>query len=225
MTYSRGLIAANALRMLGGCTKGTPPRMLRLVARACVFPTMAFAAEAWWKYGGKGLKGQAKRLDAAWCKALRAAIPAYRTTSNALVHHFAGLPTAAHLLDQTIRMHAIRIQRLDAAHPLRRRCRTAKDFPGTRLHRITTILPDHPESADPLRHPPWLEPPRATDVAEALASATEGQQRAVRAAEFARWRDSLPPGERILYTDGSKLPDGSTGSGWVLFTGGDAAAR
>src|SRR4051812_44212548 len=104
--------------MLGGCMKGAPPRMLRLVARACVFPAMAYAAEAWWRLGGKGLKGPEKRLNSAWCKALRAAMPTYRTTSNALIHHFAGLPTAAHLLDQAVRTFAIRIRRLDETHPL-----------------------------------------------------------------------------------------------------------
>src|SRR4051812_44675747 len=42
---ARGRNAANALKMLGGCYKGTPTRLLLNVARACVLPTMTFAAE------------------------------------------------------------------------------------------------------------------------------------------------------------------------------------
>src|SRR4051794_23397392 len=141
--------------MLGGCMKGAPPKLLRNAARACVLPTITFAAEAWWKLGSKGFISQVNRLNSEWCKALRAAIPTYRTTSKGLVHHFAGMPPLDLLLDHAIRLHALRLRRLDQAHPLRSRCKTASDYKGTRLHLAWTLLPDRPETADPLRHPPW----------------------------------------------------------------------
>ena len=43
----------------------------------------------------------------------------------------------------------------------------------------------------------------------------------MRAAAFSRWLSTLPARDWVLYTDGSKLPDGRTGAGWTLRHGGN----
>jgi hypothetical protein len=40
-----------------------------------------------------------------------------------------------------------------------------------------------------------------------------------------RWIRSLPDFTILLYTDGSKLEDGCTGSGWAIYCVGDGTAR
>src|SRR3954465_288955 len=103
---------------------------------------MTFAAEAWWippGTSGKRMATAVKEMEKAWRTALRVALPVFRTTPTALLHHPARPPPAAprpppveHFLDPLSRLHAVRLHRLDPAHPLRARCRVAARFPKTR---------------------------------------------------------------------------------------------
>src|SRR4051812_26562287 len=156
---SRGRTAANALRMLGGCFKGASAEHLLKVARACVLPTMTFAAEAWWlppKTTKKRMITGVDPMNKAWRAALRAALPVYKTTPVPLLHHAAGLPPVQQILDHMSRLHTARLHRLDPAHPLRIRTHSAHLYPKTRLAKTLDLLPAKMERANPLLNPPWV---------------------------------------------------------------------
>jgi len=223
----KGQTAANALRVLGGCRKGASPRLLLTVARATVLPTMAFASEAWWWPPGSRrsrMAGAIKKMDLAWRTALKAALPLYRTTPNELVHHAAGLPPFVHHLDHLARRHALRIHRLDPAHPLRKRLRTTDRYPETRLAYTKALLPATPEEVNPLAVPPWHEPPVPDATDTALSFGAHGVTKAAKAAAFVQWQRTLPPRDWVLFTDGSKLENGNTGAGWTIVHGANTLA-
>src|SRR5947209_13284729 len=104
-------------------------------------------------------------MDRVWRIALRAALPVYRTTPISLLHHAAGQPPIQLLLDQQTRLHALRLYRLDREHPLRKRCKTANEYPKSRLARTLSLLPIKVERTDPIRHLPWFLPRKKVEVA------------------------------------------------------------
>src|SRR5947209_1886654 len=115
---------ANALRMLRGCHKGAPSHSLINVVWACVVATMTYAAEGWYHppgYTKKRMSIAIESMDRALRVGLRAALPAFCTTPSELLHHAANVPSMRQILDHTMRRHALRIQRLDPEHPLRKR--------------------------------------------------------------------------------------------------------
>ena len=208
---SRGMKSAAALRLLSGISKGAPANALRKVARACTLGTMGYASESWWKPPSpsrKRLTGGHGKLESAWRKALRTTLPVYRTTSNKLVHHFASLPPLSLLLDDAARRTAARTARLDPAHPISRRLRTAHRYPSTRLSQRHALLPGPAEAVNPLVYPPWhTSPPIATLSKEDALSAAK---RAIR---------DRASTDIHLYSDGSRLKSGQTGGGWIAYLG------
>lgn len=227
---AKATTAANALRMLGGCGKGASARLLRQAVLACVLPPATFACEAWWKLLPAGAKSLPERaaasvLDKPLRIALRAAAPVWRTTSTDMLHHTLGIPPASLVLDDCARKAAIRLAGLDAKHCLSRledvpeRLKPRLRWP-TRLTSLRSrALPFQVErgvrpvvrGAAPLTQPP---PQRAT-------GATPEDQ----AASYLAWQRTQsashpnPLRNFWLFTDGSKLEDGRTGAGWVLYAG------
>ena len=202
--------AAGALRLLAGFAKGAPPNLMRQAVTACVVPVALFAAEAWWPPPNaptRRAKGLALKVDLALRVALRAALPVYRTTPIYLLHHAAGLPPAEILLDHVSRRAAIRLSRLDPAHPSRRGARASRP---SRLQQIATLPPFRPERVNPL----------ALGAAEIPAPSgyipTPGAPKAQQAEDFLAWKAQQHPRDMWVYSDGSKLSDGRAGGGWAV---------
>jgi hypothetical protein len=119
---SKAKRAALALRMLGGCKRGAPAKLLRQAVTACVLPILTFTSDCWWKPPNmprRGIQSLAPRADVVLRHTLRAALPLYCTTPNQLLYHYAGLAPATQLLDDASRRATIRLSRLDVYHPLR----------------------------------------------------------------------------------------------------------
>ena len=203
--------AAGALRMLSGCAKGAPAALMRRAVTTCVLPVAMFASETWWpppNSPSRRARGLAEKVDLALRVALRAALPAYRTTPTHLLHHAAGIPPAEILLDNASRRAAIRLTRLDPAHPSRGRAHARQP---SRLQRLATLPPFPAERVNPLRRikpripgPPGLPQPT-------------GAPKQTAAQSFLDWQRKQHPRDVWVYTDGSKLPDGRAGGAWAVY--------
>ena len=204
--------AAQALRLLSGCTRGAPPKLMRNAVTACVVPAALYAAEAWWpppNSPSRRAKGLALKIDLALRVAMRAAVPVYKTTPIHLLHHATGIPPAELLLDQASRKAAIRLTRLDPAHPLRKSARARTE---TRLTRLTSLAPFKTERSNPLAlRAATIPPPGGYKPGPPKAPKSE------QAANFYSWKTQQQPRDLWVYTDGSKLQDGRTGGGWVVY--------
>ena len=236
--------AADALRMLGGVRRGAPASSLRLAVQAGVVPIFTYAAEAWFRpKSPDARRGQAHLglLDAALGESLRAALPVYKTTPTPLLHHAAGIPPAALLLNSVRRRSALRTLRLDPAHPLRtrqppatrwRRGRRAAHEPShqdpTRLSALANMLPAKPAYdanlppprwVDPLRQPPPETAPPPTPRCPMTAAGRKNY-----ASTFIAWQSTQSVRDVWLYTDASRLPDGRLGASWQLYLMGRVVA-
>ena len=106
--------------MLGGTTQGAPAYVLQHAAKACVLPILTYGAEAWWPPPNirQRTRALARKLDIIQNIALRAILPAYKTTPTAFLHQAAGIPPVEVLLDAISRWFAIRLSQLDKKHHL-----------------------------------------------------------------------------------------------------------
>ena len=208
--FQKARTAACALQMLGGCRRGAPASSMRQAVTAGVIPIMTFAAAAWWPLQSRAAKGLATRADAVLSRALRAALPVYRTTPIPLLHHAAGVPPAQQLFRTAQYRAAARLVRLDPRHPVRLRNRPSVRRDRTRMSALHDLLPATPEVQDALARPRWFQPP------ERDAWPAVGETRVDQAASFRTWEASQNPRDFWLFTDGSRLTDGRTGAGWVL---------
>lgn len=90
------------MKILAGCYKGTPVDSLLCVVRAGVLPVITYGWQAWWRTpGSKTPAWMIDVLDTTLRKALRAALPVYRTTPNHLLAHASGIPPMELLLSVT----------------------------------------------------------------------------------------------------------------------------
>ena len=197
--------AAGALRLLGGCAHGAPAAVLRQAVIACVIPVLTYAAEAWWPVPGACERTRAsltKALSKPLRNALRVALPVWRTTPIALLHHAAGIPPIDLLLDHAIRKAAIRLSRLDPAHTLRRRL--AWSNPDTRIPQIAGAIPFRIERANPLR---------TCEPRTQIPSPASGPDRQSQARAFSTWERRQALNDLWVFSDGSKTA-GGTGGGW-----------
>ena len=145
-------------------------------------------------------------------------LPVWKTTPTRLLHHAAGIPPADVLLDKVARRSAVRLARLDPAHPLTvaRRQLTAKP---THLKRLWQALPGRPERVNPLAHAPWEQP------GSPHPQVARGPDREAQARNFTAWANARAATDLWVYSDGSKKPDGSTGGGWTVSCCGQTLAE
>ena len=209
----KAMRAATALRMLGGCSHGAPAAFLRLALCGGVLPTLTYAAEVWWpihSHPRRGAKNFTKQVDKAINVVLRSILPVYRTTLNPLLHHAAGIPPADITYKTACRRAAARIARLDPLHPLRTQ-QTPTHLKGRTRLSIIQLLPAPPDFANCLARPVWHQP-----LLQAPSPAT-GPNKKSQTLTFLRWQHLQSPRDLWLYTDESRLEDGRTGAGWVLY--------
>ncbi|KAL5630208.1 hypothetical protein BROUX41_000080 [Berkeleyomyces rouxiae] len=131
-------------------------------------------------------------------------VPAYRTTPHAALYREAGILPAPLMLDRCRRNAAVRATGLDEHHPLARMIRSRAYTCLTLRHSELPRAPIPPRVL-PLDHPP----PRPPDIKDV---------RQIRAAKAHIMR--IPLWDVQIFSDGSKLQDGSTGVAAVLYAAG-----
>jgi hypothetical protein len=111
------------------------------------------------------------------------------------------------------------ISTVSTAHPLLKRARKVlrQGHPTSRFARRVLSLPAS-EQVNPLQHPPWL--PRESRIAiQDRIGAPYGRSKEQAAADFMSYQ-TIPPHDIVLFSDGSKISNGSTGCGYVGFQAG-----
>ena len=132
------------IRQIDTVQRGAAPGIMIKAVQVCVLSTALYGAEAWWpgtsrittkkdKKVGTGVGWHTNLLDNTITKAIRAALPVWRTTPNLVLHRESGIPPAIILLQQKQLLTAARIQRLDAWHPLVFR---ARENPKETINRL-----------------------------------------------------------------------------------------
>lgn len=220
---SKALQVANALRCFGNTMRGISPQLSKQVISACVLPIAYFGTPTWWpgKTRKKGYRIISNRvgthlnmLDKMQRAAARAILPVYRTTPSATLYRESGLNPAELTLEYLSRRAIIRTRRLDPYHPLFIKChRLASSPPVTRFSRMIRTIPPS-EQIDPLSIPPWE---RFSARNRLSATTLDFSSPDRKASIFRDFLNSLPKGDILVFTDGSNLPDGRAGIGFVIF--------
>lgn len=199
---SKAKRVGDALRSLSNTQSGAPPQAMLTAVRACAINVALYGAEVWHPgqkncYGqDTRVKGHEEVVSRAITHVTRAAIPAYKTTPCAAILREGGIPPGTVLLGGIRRRAAARIRRLDSYHPLASRIHRT----NTRLGRLAALAA--PRENQPILSPRPAQSPFATGEAEAIQ------------------RDKSTPATHIrIYSDGSKLDDGSVGWGYAAWQG------
>ena len=129
----------------------------------------------------------------------RAILPVYKTTpTSALLREVWLKP--AHILLEEIRLRsAVRLAAVDCFHPLVRRFTVSR--PQTRLSEKLKLVP-------PISRPQLFPPSYKSPLNQSRADFS--------AQEFAERIRELPPWDILVFSDGSKLANGSAGAGAVV---------
>ena len=107
----------NGIKILAGCYKGAPTDSLLKAVRACVLPILTYGYQAWWPTPERRrVTTMTADLDKVIGRAVRAALPVYRTTPSHLLSHAAGIPPMEMVLDDLMHGEAIRMSIIDPTH-------------------------------------------------------------------------------------------------------------
>ncbi|ESZ89587.1 hypothetical protein SBOR_10028 [Sclerotinia borealis F-4128] len=210
-----------ALRWLGGSDKAyprpgqsyarPPAHAMRKAVTTCVLPSLLYGTEAW--YGGRfkaarRLKtGQTKvsarlgwhvtQIEKVLTVAIRGVIPAWKTTPVTALYCETGLPSAMAALEEAKLRFALRLQSVDATHPLtkrieppiiiKRRDTGTRQRTKTKVQRLGLLVPPIPK--------PTLKPPRYTTSYR--IDPTEGIDKKTAAKAFNTWQEPDTGGLRF----------------------------
>ena len=231
------------LRHINGVQRGAAPGPLIRAVQACVLSTALYGAEAWWpglsrittirdKEVGTGVGWHTSLLDKTITKAIRVALPAWRTTPNSALHREAGIPPASIILQQKMLRSAARMRRMDAWHPLALR---AAEDPKDTIKRLglrsgqRDRLFRQPERymtrlQISVRQVPTAEGPGKLYFPHGLPASTPGsREKEARSGSIKRWLTSLPANAVCAFSDGSSSGPGQSAWGYVVYQGGKLA--
>ncbi|KKF93453.1 RNA-directed DNA polymerase from mobile element jockey [Ceratocystis platani] len=192
------------LNILKGCKHGAPVSEMVMAIKTCLIPTMTYAAATWWQPEKHGNIGKAKMMGKPLRRALLAALPAYKTTPSSLLHMEAGIPPANQILHTAVLRELIRWYTLDEAHPL---CNLEEHNSFSNLLRLLPKPPPRYGTVRDKQQPADPPPP------EALVT---GKDKDEAARDHVTFKETRPPQDVWLYTDGSRLQNGWTGAGWAI---------
>ena len=149
-------------------------------------------------------------------------LPVWRTTPTATLFRDAGLPSGAAALEEAKLRFAVRLQTIDAEHPLVRRIATptirrgrgagTRQCPKTKVQRLGALLPSTPR---PALAPPHFSPDCRTDP-------TKGVKKKEAAKAFEKWWHELPSTDVTIFSDGSeqhRYEDRFVGYGYAIYQG------
>lgn len=200
----------NGIRLLAGCYKGAPVDSMLNLVRAGVLPILTYGFQAWWRLPTDKQKAQKKHLEKfnkVMKRAIRAALPVYRTTPSHLLHHAAGIPPMEIILDDLLRGEAIRSAKFDLRHPLKQSVHRG------RVQYIHSAL--LPKPIENVTHDAsslcWSGPTWET-AADFTPRAKDDQER-----HHQNEQQNAPREDVWVYTDGSRTQTGGTGAGWAVY--------
>jgi len=196
--------ATNGMRILSGCYKGAPTDSLLKAVRACVLPVLTYGYQAWWPTpGGRHNTTITAELDKVVRRAVRTALPIYRTTPTHLIAHAAGTPPMDIVLDDLMHGEAIRMSLLDPTHIL------CSFRPNGKIDRIRNMLPKPIPPVNYLKYNgPRPVPPRETPL-DKEAETQRHVERRTASLDTDIW----------AYSDGSMNNSRNTGAGWAVYQG------
>lgn len=197
---AKSMVVAAHLRRLNNTMKGSPPYLLRQAVTSCVLPVVLYGIESWWP-GDYTLAWRRKKLQElkhrcgkqiellskAIHMSLRTILPIYRSTLLPILFREGGLPPTKIMLEEIRIRKALRIQNLDARHPMRKR---AYSNATTRLTKTAHLLPISIDTELTNLDEESLNPPK-------IYKSTNHDVH--------------------VYSDGAILPDGRAGGAFVLF--------
>ncbi|KAJ4176432.1 hypothetical protein NW755_14951 [Fusarium falciforme] len=217
----------NLLRSFTSTTRGLGPAAVQKAVRACVEPTLLYAAEAW--YAGRTVQriipsqpqdtrtvstcseSLIRYIDSTVKTSIRAVLPVWKTTPLAAIHRESGIPPAEQLLESVRQRFSARIQSLDQKHPLTQRA-TAEVLQGARrrrgpakLQRTAALLPRAPR--------PILLPKKNLRLPPLKGDYTKSHGALI----FRAWLRSTNGKDLVVYSDGSQAPSGATSYGYAIY--------
>jgi ribonuclease HI len=227
LTFKRHVATHNAktakvayhIRSLANTAYGPPASSLRKATIACVYPSLLYGAECW--YRGRTKPPRTLRpgrlaevntyvgwhiavMDKTLAIAARGILPVWRTTPIATLFRDAGLLSAASALEEAKLRFVTHIRNIDAEQPLASRMaairmslgRTAGQLQQmrTEVQYLGSLLPKIPRT---ILTAPHYSPGCRTDP-------TLGVDKKTAAKTFKEWWDQLPPLDETIFSDGSE---------------------
>jgi ribonuclease HI len=212
------LAAAHGKRALGSFSflrhrsRGVPAQVAHHLALTAILPTMFWASPAWWV----GTPATTSALETTYNAVARwiTGLPLNTRTTNLIT--LAHLPPMKAYLDYLSLRYAIRLHFLPQHHilgPPRPSPHTRPDMPG--LHHLYN-LSKHLIMGK-------LEDRTTTTPATGIQGITSpNPDKTTRPLQLhEQWLHTLQDHTIVIYTDGSKLEDGSTGCGWATYHTGN----
>lgn len=226
---SKALKVSHALSSLGNTTRGAPPHLLRRAVDSCVLPIVYYASESWWP--GRSRQGPTGRisnrvdsllqqLSKVVLASARATLPVYRTTPTAILHRESGLQQPEIALDGRALAATVRLRRLDPRHPLLRRANRvlSSQRATSRFARRVLSLP-RSEQINAIAIPPW-NPRESREAAQSRVAGPNSTTTEENKQSFLDFLTTIPFGDIIIYSDGSKQLNGLSGAGFIGYQGG-----
>jgi len=212
MAASQGKRILGSLNFLRHRSRGIPAHVAHHLALTMILPAMFWASPAWWT-GTATLTSTLKLTYNAIARWITGLPYSTRLTN---LYTLAHLPPMEAYLDYLSLRFAIRLHFLPTHHALGppRPCQTTHhNLPG--LHRLYD-LSKHLVMGK-------LEDRTTTSMAEGVRKMiSPNTDKTTRPKEIhEHWLRSLPDHTIVIYTDGSKLDNGATGCGWVIFNIGN----
>ena len=207
------------IRSLARTTYGPPASSLRKATIACIYPSLLYGTECWYRgrtkpprtlKPGRPLEASAHvgwhiaAIDKTIAIAARGILPVWRTTPITTLFRDARLPSAAVALEEAKLRFAAHLRTIDADHPLTRRTVIPKVTRGkgyrqlqrtrTKVQQLGALLPEIPRTTLNL---PYYSPGCRTDP-------TLGADKKKAAKAFKEWWAQLPLSDVTIFSDSSK---------------------
>jgi ribonuclease HI len=207
------------IRSLARTTYGPPASSLRKATIACVYPSLLYGTECWYRGRTKPphtlkpgrpqevsayIGWHIAAIDKTLAIAARGVLPAWRTTPTASLFRDAGLPSATVALEEAKLRFATHLRTTDADHPLTRRTLVPTVNRGvktgqpqrvkTKVQQIASLLPEIPRT---ILAAPHYSTGCRTDP-------TLGIDKKTAAKAFKEWWAQLPPLDVAIFSDGSE---------------------
>jgi hypothetical protein len=204
---------------LARVTDGPPASALWKAVITCILPSILYSTEAWYARRHKPPQLQRSNrtetvsaqngwhvdiVDKTLALAARGVLPVWRTTPTITLFWDSGLPSAMAALEEAKLQFAMRLQTVDANHPLvgrinplqtvRGRGARSQQHSRTKVQQLRTLLPPVPR----LR----LMPPHFTTGSR--TDPTSGLDKKSSSTKFKHWWAALPPTDVTIFSDGSE---------------------
>ena len=208
MAAARGYKILGSLSFLRHRSRGIPANIAHHLAMTAILPAMFWASPAWWTDtpAVSATLSVTYNAIARWITGL----PLNTRTTNLIT--LAHLPPMASYLNYLSLRYAIRLHFLPTYHalgPPRSQPNTHSNLPG--LHHLYNLSKHLVQGK--------LEDRTTTSTAPGVAKTTSPNPDKTTGPQqlHEEWLRTLPAQTIVIYTDGSKLENGTVGCGWAIY--------